>query len=281
VTALHAEGVGLKGPAFDRLDDHEFDAENAPFLDSQAGGGSNSLYGALFDMPALTSYMPGTALRLRRAWDSSIAPPVFARLAGTLGVGFIVETAKMAASGLSLVGADRVVATEPKYGYTAVHLRHFLPRAYSVSHARAVETPEEAGAILRGNDFKPGREILVEKLPPGDWSSGPEVPARDAVVVDRTNASVTIDAELPADGFVVLNEAYFRGWSATVDGDPADLLVANGFVRGVQARAGRHRVEMRFVTPGLAPGALTSGAGWIAVATAGLVLRKRKRRAMS
>jgi hypothetical protein len=278
VTALHREGVGLTGPAFDRLDDHDFNALNEPFFGSQAGGGWNSLYGAVFDLPSLTSYMPGTSLRLRRAWDSSVGPPIFARLAGTFGVGYIVESSQLAKAGSAAIGADRIVLTEPVFGYTAFHLRHSLPRAYAVRRARVVSGPEEAGTILRDASFRPGREILVEGSTPNpDWSSQPEEPAVEATITSRTNASVSIEANLPWSGFVVLNEAYFPGWTATIDGRDTIVLVANGFVRAVEAPPGLHRIEMRYQTPGLRAGLIVSCTTFLALALGWFVLARRVR----
>ena len=48
------------------------------------------------------------------------------------------------------------------------------------------------------------------------------------------------------------------GWSAWVDGEPAEMREALGLYLAVEVPEGMHRVELRFVPPGLIPGAVLS-----------------------
>ena len=48
------------------------------------------------------------------------------------------------------------------------------------------------------------------------------------------------------DGFVLLNEIYYPGWEASVDGKPAEILRANSIFRSVFVPAGTHRLEFLF-----------------------------------
>ena len=45
---------------------------------------------------------------------------------------------------------------------------------------------------------------------------------------------------------VIDADTYFPGWVATVDGQPAPVYEAYGFLRGVVVEAGAHRIEMRY-----------------------------------
>ena len=55
-----------------------------------------------------------------------------------------------------------------------------------------------------------------------------------------------IDAEAPADGFLLLADTFYPGWTATVDGAPAAIYRANHSVRGIQLpRAPRGPVRLR------------------------------------
>lgn len=63
---------------------------------------------------------------------------------------------------------------------------------------------------------------------------------------------VEVDARTP--GRLEVVEAWDPGWHATVDGQPAPLVPAGGFLLGVDLTAGRHFVELRFRTPGFGQG---------------------------
>lgn len=61
--------------------------------------------------------------------------------------------------------------------------------------------------------------------------------------------AVVIDA--PGRGVVVVNEAFYPGWRATVDHAPAPIHRANALVRAVPVDAGTHTLRMRYA-PALA-----------------------------
>lgn len=74
-------------------------------------------------------------------------------------------------------------------------------------------------------------------------------PAGRYLSLSRNRLVAEIDA--PADGLVVLAEAYYRpGWTATVDGKPAEILPANLYARGVAVTAGVHTIEMVYQASG-------------------------------
>jgi hypothetical protein len=62
-----------------------------------------------------------------------------------------------------------------------------------------------------------------------------------------SHARVTIDA--PHDGILVLRQQASRGWSMTVDGEPAKPQVIDGFFRGVLLTKGHHEVVWKYDPP--------------------------------
>jgi len=69
---------------------------------------------------------------------------------------------------------------------------------------------------------------------------------------------IVFEARLSEDGYVLLNEIDYPGWRATIDGQPAEILRADGLFRAVWATAGAHRIEFRFWPRLLLPGAAIS-----------------------
>lgn len=59
-------------------------------------------------------------------------------------------------------------------------------------------------------------------------------------------------------GLLVLSEVFHPGWQATVDGEPAEIVEANGVLRGVYLGEGTHRVEMVYRPWAVAAGAILS-----------------------
>lgn len=60
---------------------------------------------------------------------------------------------------------------------------------------------------------------------------------------------------------LVLLDRWYPGWRVTVDGQPAELLRANGVFRAVSIPAGQSDVEFRYAPVSLAIGGLSSALG--------------------
>jgi uncharacterized membrane protein YfhO len=89
------------------------------------------------------------------------------------------------------------------------------------------------------------------------------------VVFERTE--VVLEVNAPARGILVINEAFWPGWRATVDQRDVGISRANYLFRAIYLDQGAHRVHLRFKPPGLTPAlylfattilALIALAGW-------------------
>jgi hypothetical protein len=56
-----------------------------------------------------------------------------------------------------------------------------------------------------------------------------------------------LDANMTAQGFVVISEAAWQGWRAYVDGEPAKIHRANHAFLGVSRSAGTHRIRLVYL----------------------------------
>ena len=125
------------------------------------------------------------------------------------------------------------------------------PNAYWVGQIDLQPDDPEVRAQLPTLD--PRRTALMAKkdLSPAErkWARSKKISAHDAVaarVLGRGFNYVTFAVTAPAEGLLVVNEAWFPGWTAEVDGKSAGLMRVNSLVQGVRLGPGSHRVELRF-----------------------------------
>ena len=92
---------------------------------------------------------------------------------------------------------------------------------------------------------------------------------------------VALDVDADGAGYLVVADTLLGGgWTATVDGQPVDIVEADHALAAVHVTEGTHRVELRYEAPGWRAGWVATAAGWLlaAVIVAGAVLRDRRRR---
>jgi hypothetical protein len=132
------------------------------------------------------------------------------------------------------------------------------PRAYLATQARRVATAGEAIDRMRdGHDFH--REPLVEEdlveqyaLPSPWFAAGPARPsAGEARISAFASETLNVETTATAPALLVLAEAWFPGWEASIDGKAAPCFPVNAWMRAVSVPAGTHQVLLRFTTPGL------------------------------
>ncbi len=209
-------------------------------------------YFGSYDLDLLRLYPPGLTLltELLRDVESS---PLHLRLLQMGGVTHVVALhAAPWWDGLTPLAALRGPFLDPIRIFAVPDT---VPRAYVVGQARVVSDPQ-ALVALAAPAFDPRREVLL-----GTGSPLAEAPGfhGGARVADFRPDRVRLSAETSAPGFVVLLDTYDRGWRATVDGRPAEVLRANLTFRAIRVAAGQHSIEMVYRQPGMVPG-LAAGA---------------------
>ncbi len=159
-----------------------------------------------------------------------------------------------------------VVARATPLSPILVKTPFFFPRAF-VAAPLCVESAAAATVALKTRAFRAREEALVECAERsadfgGVRAAGSRLTGFGAGTVTITHydfEAVSLEARLTSPSVVVLNDAWYPGWTALVDGAPQPIVRANGLVRGVLLPAGTHHIEFEYHDPAAALGGRITG----------------------
>ena len=129
-----------------------------------------------------------------------------------------------------------------------------LPRAFIIGRARILHPADDVVEVL--GQLDPRQELLLDRDLLGNGDRAQLSPAR---ILESTPNRIRVQAELSAPGYLVLTDAWYAGWSATVDGRAAPIVPANFAFRAVPLERGHHEVVFTFSPPLLKVGLCISG----------------------
>lgn len=134
--------------------------------------------------------------------------------------------------GLTLIDG-RVGTFEPVIVSTSGH--------YRLVHSGALKIYENLDVLPRA--FFNSNPAL-NPLPPPKIGSGEGARGRgESLILSYTPEQVLIQVEADRPGYLILTDAFYPGWRATVDGQPVKILRAGPYFRAVPVEAGQHWVE--------------------------------------
>ncbi|MCC7362672.1 MAG: YfhO family protein [Anaerolineales bacterium] len=191
----------------------------------------------------------------RVAWPGPLAPVT------------LTLTGPLTLNGLSLIdersGAFQTLTLGP---YRLVHSgdvkvyehQGVLPRAFVAARA---ETADDQTALARLADpaFDAAGTVLLADAGAGEQP--PSAPPRPATFTHYAPERVVVEAEGP--GYLVVTDAYYPGWEATVDGRPTPILRADVMFRAVALTAGTHTVVFSYAPRSVTVGLWVSGTAWL------------------
>jgi len=177
-----------------------------------------------------------------------------------IAIRYLAPGGRLHVRGLSLIdtrtGASEPVVVSTSGQFRLVHSGDVkiyenldnLPRAFLVHRARLVEDDETALAAMAGPAFDPGQEVLLAA------ETGQEMPALSASEASAGQARITVysaervvvEVDTGGGGYLVLTDAHYPGWQATLDGQQVSILRADVLFRAVRVPAGSHTVEFRY-----------------------------------
>jgi hypothetical protein len=159
--------------------------------------------------------------------------------------------------GLSLVdrrtGTHASVTVSQKGDFRRIHTgdvkiyeRTQAPgRAWLVHGLQPAANGDAALRMLADPAFDPKQSVVIE----GELTPQPPSAQQDGEVVKITEFGperVRLDAEVTRPAVLVLADAFYPGWQATVDGAPAPILRGNLMFRAVALTPGSHQVSFSY-----------------------------------
>jgi hypothetical protein len=120
-----------------------------------------------------------------------------------------------------------------------------LPRAWIVHQARQVQSGEEALELLSSAEVDPKETALLEEQPSQQLSQSEDASGEQAQVQEYQANEIKLKTTARSPGLLMLSEVYYPTWKAYVDGEPAEMHVADRLLRSVELPAGEHTVELR------------------------------------
>jgi hypothetical protein len=180
--------------------------------------------------------------------DQRMFTPLFpsyrSLLADMLGLRFILSSVPIQQVDANLKPGDLQLIARTRYGFLYENPRA-LPRVLFVTDWRQADFD----ALTEHGQwpaFDPRHTVLLESEPdPAEPPSAECAPSQARLTTYR-NTTLEIEVEAPCAGFVVLNDIWHPWWSATLAGEPVDILKANVLFRAVQVPSGRHTLRFEF-----------------------------------
>lgn len=150
-----------------------------------------------------------------------------------------------------------------------------FPPAYVVPEVRVCPDRETMYALLADPGFDPAQTALIEAPL---TASLPGTGRGTAEMVSRGFTEVQVRVEADGAALLVLADAYYPGWAATVNGAPAEIVPVNSVFRGVAVPAGHADVRFTYFPTVFQTGLACSVLFLAAGSVAGLISLRSARR---
>lgn len=137
-----------------------------------------------------------------------------------------------------------------------------MPRAFMVYDSMVAATPAESLEMTLAPDFDFRNSVVLEGVD-APWRG--DAPDHLPLVATAHYApgEMTVEVETAADGLLVVSDPYTPGWVARVDGEAAELLIANHAFRAVAVPQGKHTITFAYQPLSVTVGAWISGASLV------------------
>jgi hypothetical protein len=150
-----------------------------------------------------------------------------------------------------------------------------LSRAYLVCKPTLVADNNSAWSALQSTAIAGGTVIVDSAQPVGNCD---DAHAGAVKIITYQPENVVIQANVASDSsYLVLSDAWYPGWDASIDGLPTPVLKANGLFRAVRVPSGIHNVVFAYRSLSFEAGAAVSGLFLIGIIAAVIWVSSRRK----
>jgi hypothetical protein len=214
-------------------------------------------------LPSANTFEPLVQARYRRLLQAldQADPQVTQRTLGLMNVAYLFDPNPPSTA--SIVHRSTAVTV-----YRNPALR---PRVYVAHRALLAHSPEHALDLLLSPTFAPST-VILENPELALGLTSPQFPDSPIAQLPNPPNQATIQLTLEQPGYLVLMDAFYPGWRATVDGQVVEIERANYAFRALALEAGEHEVVFTYRPRSLIAGTIVSSAALIALLLALAVL---------
>jgi hypothetical protein len=155
----------------------------------------------------------------------------------------------------------RIAVLAPERGVAVHRLEGAAPSVRVATRFFTAVTFDDVVPRMSRPDFDPRTDAVVLASAP---THGTPLPA-SAEVFAETPSALRARVVAPAPALVVWSRTFFRAWRAHVDGQEAEVVIADGHLVGIPVPAGAHDLHVRWSA------APVAAAGLVSIAALGLV----------
>ncbi|KIX15766.1 hypothetical protein X474_03170 [Dethiosulfatarculus sandiegensis] len=121
--------------------------------------------------------------------------------------------------------------------------RYSFPKCFLAGNYKVIAGTEETLKALEG--LEPSCTAILDKTP--SFAGKPKITSSEYVKLKKYSPhEVAVEVSALTDSILIITDSYYKGWKASVDGEPAELLKADFHFRGVGLSKGWHEVKLTY-----------------------------------
>lgn len=141
-------------------------------------------------------------------------------------------------------------------------------RAWLVYQTRTAPDADSIYAALQTPDFDPFTTAVTRNYQLPISNLQPPTSNLQPLVIDDYAGRLVLSSSSPSPALLVVSEAYYPGWTAAVNGQPAPVVEADAFLLSVPVPAGESTIVLDYRPASLIIGAVVSTLMWVVLAAA-------------